>query len=288
LKLDLHRSIPELLLDNTDRNRTSPFAFTGNKFEFRAVGSSANCANAMIAVNTIIAETLKNFKKDVDALIEKGDKKEIALMHIIQKYIAESKSILFEGDNYSEEWHREAERRGLPNVRTTPLALDAMISDKAKHLFESNKVYTHTEIEARHEIELEKYIKKVQIEARVMGDLAINHIIPSAIEYQNELIKNIRGLKEAGLPESSYAGQLEILKQISGHLQEVYTRVNDMVEHRKIANNMDNTRTKAIAYCSDVKERFFDDIRYHADKLETLVNDNNWTLPKYRELLFLR
>jgi len=288
LKLDLHRSIPELLLDNTDRNRTSPFAFTGNKFEFRAVGSSANCANAMIAVNTIIAETLKKFKKDVDALIEKGDKKEIAIMHIIQKYIAESKSILFEGDNYSEEWHHEAERRGLPNVRTTPLALDAMVSDKAKHLFESNKVYTHTEIEARHEIELEKYIKKVQIEARVMGDLAINHIIPSAIEYQNELIKNIRGLKEAGLPESSYAGQLEILKQISGHLQEVYTRVNGMVEHRKIANNMDDTRTKAIAYCSDVKERFFDDIRYHADKLETLVNDNNWTLPKYREHLFLR
>lgn len=288
LKLDLHRSIPELLLDNTDRNRTSPFAFTGNKFEFRAVGSSANCANAMIAVNTIMAETLKNFKKDVDSLIEKGDKKEIAIMHVIQKYIAESKKILFEGDNYSDEWHHEAERRGLPNVRTTPLALDAMVSDKAKHLFESNKVYTHTEIEARHEIELEKYIKKVQIEARVMGDLAINHIIPSAVEYQNELVKNVQGLKDAGLPESSYAGQLEILKQISRHLQEVYTKVNAMVEQRKIANNMTNTRTKAIAYCSDVKERFFDDIRYHADKLETLVNDNNWTLPKYRELLFLR
>jgi len=143
-------------------------------------------------------------------------------------------------------------------------------------------------MEARHEIELEKYIKKVQIEARVMGDLAINHIIPSAVEYQNELVKNVQGLKDAGLPESSYAGQLEILKQISRHLQEVYTKVNAMVEQRKIANNMTNTRTKAIAYCSDVKERFFDDIRYHADKLETLVNDNNWTLPKYRELLFLR
>ena len=149
-------------------------------------------------------------------------------------------------------------------------------------------MYTHSEIEARHEIELEKYIKKVQIEARVMGDLAINHIIPSAVEYENLLVKNIKGLKEAGLPESSYAGQLEILKEISGHLQEVYTKVNEMIEHRKIANNMNNTRTKAIAYCSDVKERFFDDIRYHADKLETLVNDNNWTLPKYRELLFLR
>ncbi|MBV9962961.1 MAG: glutamine synthetase type III, partial [Parafilimonas sp.] len=288
LKLDLHRSIPELLLDNTDRNRTSPFAFTGNKFEFRAVGSSANCANAMIALNTIMAETLKSFKKDVEALIEKGDKKEIAIMHVIQRYIVESKKVLFEGDGYSEEWHHEAERRGLPNVRTTPLALDAMVTDKAKHLFESNKVYTHIELEARHEIELEKYIKKVQIEARIMGDLAINHIIPAAVEYQNVLIKNIHGLKEAGLPESSYASQLEIVKQISDHLQQVYTKVNEMVEQRKIVNNMDNTRTKAIAYCSDVKERFFDDIRYHADKLETLVNDSNWTLPKYRELLFLR
>src|SRR6201985_155436 len=160
LKLDLHRSIPELMLDNTDRNRTSPFAFTGNKFEFRAVGSSANCANAMIAVNSIMAETLKNFKEEVDGLIDKGDKKEIAIMHVIQRYITESKKILFEGDNYSEEWHHEAERRGLPNVRTTPLALDAMVTDKGKHLFESNKVYTHIEIEARHEIELEKYIKK--------------------------------------------------------------------------------------------------------------------------------
>src|SRR6478609_3635475 len=288
LKLDIHKSIPELLLDNTDRNRTSPFAFTGNKFEFRAVGSAANCANAMTTLNTIMAETLKKFKKDVDALMEKGDKKEIAIMHIIQKYIVESKKVLFEGDGYSEEWHHEAERRGLPNMPTTPLALDAMITDKAKHLFESNKVYSHTELEARHEIELEKYIKKVQIEARVMGDLAINHILPSAIKYQNELLANVNGLKEAGLPETAYASQLDILKRISNHLQEVYTKVNALVEHRKIANKIEDTRTKAIAYCSDVKERFFDDIRYHTDKLETLVNDDNWTLPKYRELLFLR
>jgi glutamine synthetase len=288
LKLDLHRSIPELLLDNTDRNRTSPFAFTGNKFEFRAVGSSANCANAMIALNTILAETLRNFKKDVDALIDKGDKKEIAIMHVIQKYIAESKKILFEGDNYSDEWHHEAERRGLPNVRTTPLALDAMVTEKGKQLFESNKVYTHSELEARHEIELEKYIKKVQIEARVMGDLAINHILPVAIEYQNVLIKNIRGLKEAGLPEESYCSQAQILKQISEHIQQVYKNVNEMIKQRKIANNMTDTRTKAIAYCSQVKEAYFDEIRYHADKLEILVSDDKWTLPKYRELLFLR
>src|SRR5246127_3949314 len=170
--------IPDILLDNTDRNRTSPFAFTGNKFEFRAVGSSANCANAMIAVNTILAETLKKFKKDVDALIEKGDKKEIAIMHVIREYVVSSEKVLFEGDGYSDEWHHEAERRGLPNVRTTPLALDAMVTEKGKHLFESNKVYTHVELEARHEIELEKYIKRVQIEARIMGELATSHILP--------------------------------------------------------------------------------------------------------------
>ncbi len=288
LKLDLHRSIPELLLDNTDRNRTSPFAFTGNKFEFRAVGSAANCANAMLVLNTIMAETLKTFKKEIDILIEKGEKKEIAIMHIIQKYIVESKKVLFEGDGYSEEWHHEAERRGLPNVRTTPLALDAMVTEKAKNLFESNNVYNHPELEARHEIELEKYIKKVQIEARIMGDLAINHILPSAIEYQNKLIANIKGLKETGLPENSYASQLQILKEISEHIQVVYEKVHAMVEARKIVNNMSDTRTKAIAYCSQVKEPFFDEIRYHVDKLEHLVSDEEWTLPKYREMLFLR
>lgn len=288
LKLDLHRSIPELLLDNTDRNRTSPFAFTGNKFEFRAVGSSANCANAMLVLNTIVAEQLKSFKKDVDALIEKGDKKEIAIMHVIQKYIVESKKVLFEGDGYSDEWHHEAERRGLPNVRTTPLALDALVTDKAKHLFEANNVYNHAELEARHEIELEKYIKKVQIEARIMGDLALNHIIPAAIEYQNKVLANVTGLKAAGLPETAYASQLAILNDLSRHIQVVYTKVNEMVEARKIANNMTETRTKAIAYCSQVKEAYFDEIRYHVDKLEHLVSDEEWTLPKYREMLMLR
>src|SRR3954452_15367680 len=185
LKLDLHRSIPELLLDNTDRNRTSPFAFTGNKFEFRAVGSSANCANAMTVLNTIMAETLRNFKKEVDGLMEKGEKREVALMHTIQRYIVDSKNVLFEGDGYSEEWAQEAERRGLPNVKTTPLALDAMITDKAKAIFEHNGVYQHDELEARHEIELEKYIKKVQIEARVMGEITTNYVLPAAIKYQN-------------------------------------------------------------------------------------------------------
>jgi len=288
LKLDLHRSIPELMLDNTDRNRTSPFAFTGNKFEFRAVGSAANCANAMIALNTIMAETLRTFKDDVDALIEKGEKKEIAIMHIIQKYVVESKKVLFEGDGYSEEWHHEAERRGLPNVPTTPLALDAMISEKAKQLFESNNIYSNAELEARHEIELEKYIKKVQIEGRIMGDLALNHIIPSAIEYMNKLTANINSIKATGLPETAYKSQTAILKEMTERMQIVYDKVHAMVEERKVVNVMEDTRTKAIAYCSQVKEAFFDDIRYQVDKLEALVNDEQWTLPKYREMLLLR
>lgn len=288
LKLDLHRSIPELMLDNTDRNRTSPFAFTGNKFEFRAVGSSANCGISMTVLNTIVADTLRKFKTDVDALIEKGDKKEIAIMHVIQKYIVESKKVLFEGDGYSDEWHHEAERRGLPNLKTTPIALDALLTDKAKKLFESTGVYSHTELEARHEIELEKYIKKVQIEARVMGDLAINHIIPAAVKYQNQLLNNINGLKAAGLPETAYSSQLEILKKVSEHIQVIHTKVHAMVEARKIANNIENSRTKAIAYESQVKSAFFDEIRYHVDKLEQLVDDDIWTLPKYREMLFLR
>lgn len=288
LKLDLHRSIPELLLDNTDRNRTSPFAFTGNKFEFRAVGSSANCANPMTVLNTILADTLKKFKKDVDALIEKGEKKEIAIMHVIREYVVSSEKVLFEGNNYSDEWHHEAERRGLPNVRTTPLALDAMVSDKSKKLFESNNVLTHVELEARHEIELEKYIKKVQIEARIMGELCTSHIVPSAVKYMNVLIENIKGLKEMGLPESSYVNQKHILEKLAEHTGKLSELVEKMIEARKICNAMDNTRTKAIAYQSQVKDVFFDDIRYHADKLELLVDDQYWPLPKYREMLFLR
>ncbi len=288
LKLDLHRSIPELLLDNTDRNRTSPFAFTGNKFEFRAVGSSANCANPMMALNTILAETLKKFKKDVDALIDKGEKKEIAIMHIIREYIVSSEKILFEGDNYSEEWQKEAEKRGLPNIKTTPLALDVLLADKAKRLYEDNNVLSHVELEARHEIELEKYIKKVQIEARIMGELCTSHILPAAIKYQNKLIDNIIGLKEIGLKESAYSNQKQILEKISDHISKVSELVSKMIEARKICNAMEDTRTKAIAYCSQVKEAFFDDIRYHVDKLELLVDDSEWLLPKYREILFLR
>ncbi len=288
LKLDIHKSIPELMLDNTDRNRTSPFAFTGNKFEFRAVGSSANCAISMTTLNAIMAETLKKFKVDVDGLIEKGEKKEVAIMQVIQKYIVESKKVLFEGDGYSEEWEKEAAKRGLANVKTTPPALDAFVTDKAKHLFESNEIYNHAELEARHEIMLESYIKKVQIEARVMGDLATTFVLPSAVKYQNVLINNIKGLKEVGLSESAYANQKQVLEAISVHINDISDNVEKMIEERKKANEITDTRDKAIAYCDKVKEKYFDVIRSHVDRLELLVDDSFWLLPKYRELLFLR
>lgn len=288
LKLDLHKSIPELMLDNTDRNRTSPFAFTGNKFEFRAVGSSANCSNAMTVLNAIMAQTLTEFKEEVDTLIEKGEKKEIAIMHVLQRYVSESKKVLFEGDGYSEAWAKEAEKRGLPNVKTTPYALDAMVTKKAKELFENTGVYTHAELEARHEIELEKYIKQVQIEGRVMGELCTSHVLPAAVKYQNVLITNIKGLKDIGINKESYANQLQILEKISLHINKCSDLVEQMIEARKKANVIEDTRAKAIAYCDDVKGKFFDEIRYHVDKLELLVDDASWYLPKYRELLFLR
>jgi glutamine synthetase len=288
LKIDIHRSIPELLMDNTDRNRTSPFAFTGNKFEFRAVGSSANCANAMTTLNTIMAETLKQFKKDVDGLMEKGEKKEIAILHTIREYIVSSEKILFEGDGYSEEWEKEAERRGLPNVKTTPLALDAMVTEKALRLFESNGVYSHVELEARHEIELEKYIKKVQIEGRIMAELATSHVLPPAINFQNTLLQNVKELKETGLSEGVCTHRTKTIQKISEHINQVSEMVEEMIEARKKCNNMTDTREKAIAYCNEVKEKYFDKIRYHADKLEQMVDDREWYLPKYREVLFLR
>lgn len=287
LKLDLHRHIPELLLDNTDRNRTSPFAFTGNKFEFRAVGSSANCSPAMTTLNAIMAKTLTQFKKDVDVLIEKGEKKEIAILQILRRYIVESKNILFEGNNYSDDWAKEAIKRGLPNVKTTPLALDALHSKKAKAVFVETGIFTEKELEARHEILLEDYIKKIQIEARVIGDLCTNTVLPSAIHYLNELIRNIEGLKSLGLKEESYTTQKNIASKIAEHVNTIGKNVEQLIEQRKVANKLENTRERALAYCDKVKP-YFDTIRYHADKLEFLVEDKNWMLPKYRELLFLR
>ncbi|TAD85781.1 MAG: glutamine synthetase type III [Bacteroidetes bacterium] len=288
LKLDIHKNIPELLLDNTDRNRTSPFAFTGNKFEFRAVGSAANCATPMTILNAIMAATLEAFKHDVDLLIEKGEKKEVAIMETIKAYIVSSEKILFEGDGYSEEWYKEAERRQLPNVPTTPLALDAYVTDKSKRLFENLGIYNHNELEARHEIMLEDYIKKVQIESRIMGEMCTSFILPSAIKYQNILIANISGLRQLGLAPESYANQQAILEKISMHISQSAHLVEQMIEARKLCNVITQSRQKAIAYCEKVKAPFFEQIRYHVDKLEILVDDQYWLLPKYREMLFLR
>jgi glutamine synthetase len=287
LKLDLHRHIPELLLDNTDRNRTSPFAFTGNKFEFRAVGSTANCASAMTVLNTIVAKTLTNFKAEVDGLIEKGEKKEIAIMQTLRKYIVDSEKVLFEGDGYSEEWEKEAEKRGLPNIKTTPKALDAYVTEKATKLFTETGIYNAKELHARHEILLEDYVKKVQIEARVIGDLATNSILPSAVGYLNELVENIKGLKEIGLGEESVKAQKQIASKIAEHINVISENVQAMIEARKVANKLSDSRQKAIDYCEKIKP-YFDVIRYHSDKLEFLVDDRKWALPKYRELLFLR
>ena len=287
LKLDIHKSIPELMMDNTDRNRTSPFAFTGNKFEFRAVGSSENCAGPMTVLNAIVADALTDFKIEVDSLIEKGEKKEIALMQTIQKYIVESKNILFEGDGYSEAWAKEAEKRGLSNIKTTPLALDAFVSDTAKKLFARFDIFTTKELEARHEIQLENYIKKIQIEARMMGELASTYILPPAVKYQNILIQNIKGLKELGFAEKDYSSQLQIAQKISEHVDVIGTRVKEMIEARKVANNITESRERAISYCDEVRKHF-EVIRYHVDKLELLIDDELWELPRYRELLFVQ
>ncbi len=287
LKLDIHKQIPELLMDNTDRNRTSPFAFTGNKFEFRAVGSSANCASPMVVLNTIMADTLRQFKKDVDALIEKGEKKEIAVLQVLRGYIATSKKIRFEGDNYSEEWAEEAKRRGLNNFKTTPEALDAFVTEKSKQLFFDNGIYSKRELEARHEIMLEDYVKKVQIEARIIGYMATNHILPAAINYQNVLINNVRGLKDLGLDKKTYKAQLNLVEIVSDHIQNINDNVEAMLEARKKANEVADTHKRSLKYCHEVKT-YFDKIRYHADKLELIVDDKLWPVPKYRELLFLR
>lgn len=279
--------IPQILLDNTDRNRTSPFAFTGNKFEFRAVGSSANSAAPMTVLNAIVAEQLIQFKKDVDGLIKKGDKKDVAILKVLRQYIKDSKNIRFEGNGYSEEWEQEAARRGLSNIKTTPTALDAYVSKKSLDLFVKNNILNEREVHARHEIRLETYTKKLQIESRVMGDLAGNLIIPTAISYQNKLIENVRGLKEIGLSKEFMKAQTSIIENISQHIVEIIKNVDQMIEERKLANRITDARERAIAYDERVKAHF-EPIRYHIDKLELLVDDNVWPLPKFRELLFIK
>ena len=290
LKLNVVGKIPDVLLDNTDRNRTSPFAFTGNKFEFRAVGSSANCSNAMTTLNTIVAKQLKDFKKEVDTLIEKKDlKKDEAIFNVLREYIKQSKNILFEGDGYSEAWEKEAAKRGLSNFKTTPQALRARASQKALDLFSEMGIMNHIEVEARYEIELEEYTKKIQIEGRVLGDIARNHVIPTAIRYQNTLIENVRGLKEIfGKDFEKIAKeQIVLIKEISSHIEGINTKVEEMTEARRKANALTDGAKMADAYCEKVKP-YFEIIREHCDKLELLVDDEIWTLTKYRELLFTK
>ncbi len=277
--------IPEIILDATDRNRTSPFAFTGNKFEFRAVGGSDNCGTPMTALNLIVAEQLTKFHETVSSEIEKGQEKRIAIVNVLRKYIKESKAIRFEGDGYSDEWVKEAAKRGLGNIKNMPRAIEAYTSKKSLALFEKFDVMSHKEVEARNEIKLESYIKKVQIEARVIGDLAMNHIIPTAIAYQNKLIQNANGLKGLGLDNNAV---LQTIKEISGHIETIKTGTREMVDERKRINKMADTHKRAFAYCDDVKEKYFDKIRDAVDKLELLVDDEDWPLVKYRELLFLR
>ena len=282
--------IPEILLDNTDRNRTSPFAFTGNKFEFRAVGSSANCAQPMLALNTIVAEQLKQFKIDVDKLLKKNVRKDEAIFQVVKQYIKDSKKIRFEGNNYSEEWQKEAAKRGLPNIKSTPQALKALIADHTIKLFEDNKVLLKRELLARYEIQLENYTKKIQIESRVMGDLAKNHIIPIAIRYQNTLIENVKGLKDV-LDSKTFVklsrNQMQTIKEISEHVEEIKEKVAQMLDERKKANKIEDLAKQALAYNQKVMP-YLQMIRTHVDELELMVDDELWPLPKYRELLFIK
>ena len=289
MKLDIPQ-IPELLIDNTDRNRTSPFAFTGNRFEFRAVGSEANCASAMIALNTAVAEQLTEFKKEVDELIEKGEPKISAIIQVIRKYIKISKPIRFDGNGYSDEWKEEAARRGLDCETSCPVIFDQYLTEDSVRMFESAGVMTRKELEARNEVKWETYTKKIQIEARVLGDLVMNHVVPVAIEYQSKLIDNVYKMKQIFPTEEAEklsAENMAIIRKIAEHTSYIKEHVDTMVEARKVANKIADERAKAIEYHDKIAP-MLEQIRYHIDKLELIVDDQMWTLPKYRELLFIR
>lgn len=282
--------IPEILPDNTDRNRTSPFAFTGNKFELRAVGSSANCAAPMIALNTIVADRLLLFVEDVKVRQAAGESRPEAILNVVREYAKKSERIRFEGNCYSEEWKKEAAARGLSDHQTTVTALQAFISKPTISVFERRQILTERELHARYEIRLENYIRKIQIESRVIGDLATNHVIPVAIHYQNTLIENVRGLRDV-LDQKTFVKlskvQLQNIRDISEHINQIRVHVSGMIEARKEANQLTSVESQAQAYDSTVKP-FFSVIRYHVDKLELMVDDERWPLPKYRELLFIR
>ncbi len=289
LKLNVVGKIPEILLDNTDRNRTSPFAFTGNKFEIRGVGASANCAETMTIMNSIMAHQLRVFKKEVDVLIEAGLKKDEAIFNILREYIKTSKNIMFEGDGYSQDWVKEAERRGLSNLRTTPEALKRELDDKFIYMYENLGIYTQREIEARNEIKLEKYSGIVGIEARVLADIARNHIIPSALKYQNRLIENVKGLKEIyGEKFRELAKeQLSLIESISENVHQIKLGVDELLYAKEKARNINNHQKQAEEYCRKVKP-IFTKIREASDSLEMMIDDELWPMTKYRELLFTR
>ncbi len=290
LKLNVVGKIPEILMDNTDRNRTSPFAFTGNKFELRAVGSTANCANPMTVLNTIVARQLFDFKEQVDILVAKKKmKKDDAIFNVLREYIKESKRIRFEGDGYGDAWEKEAAKRGLSNNKTTPAALKANVSDKAIKLFGDLGILTPVELEARYEIQVEEYAMRIQIEGRVLGDIARNHVIPTAIRYQNILIENVTGLKDIyGNSFKKVAGeQMKLIESISDHIEHINKGITEMTDARKKANQIESGEKRAHTYCDEVKP-YFEQIRYHCDKLELLVDDELWPMTKYRELLFTR
>lgn len=283
--------VPELMIDNTDRNRTSPFAFTGNRFEFRAVGSTANCASAMIALNTAVAEALTNFKQRVDALIAQGESKISAILDVVREDIKTCKPIHFDGNGYSEEWKEEAERRGLDCETSCPIVFDRYLDDDTVKMFESMHVMNRHELEARNEIKWETYQKKIQIEARVLGDLCMNHIIPVATKYQSELVDNVHKIQLAFSDSKKVAEltayNIDLIEKINRHTNFIAENVEEMVEKRKVVNRIENIRELAIAYHDEIAP-YFDQIRYHIDKLELIVEDEMWTLPKYRELLFVR
>lgn len=290
LKLNVIGKIPEILLDNTDRNRTSPFAFTGNKFEFRAVGSKSNCAKSITVLNAAVAQQLEKFGNEVEDLIEKKDmKKDDAIFNALRDNLKGIKNILFEGDGYSDSWINEAQKRGLSHNQNTPEALTAYISKKSISLFEQTNVLSEREVMARYIVDLKEYIMRVQIESRTLGDIARNHIIPTGIKYQNVLIENVKGLKEIyGNDFQKHAEvQLKIIERISGHIDEINKGIVQMVETRKSSNKIEDEFKKAYAYCENVLP-FLTDIRYHCDKLELVVDDDLWPLAKYRELLFCR
>ena len=289
MKLDIPQ-IPELLIDNTDRNRTSPFAFTGNRFEFRAVGSEANCASAMIALNAAVAEQLIEFKAEVDALIASGEKQTSANIKTIRKYIKICKPIRFDGNGYSEEWKAEAAKRGLDCETSCPVIFDNYLKEESVKMFEATGVMTKKELEARNEVKWETYTKKIQIEARVLGDLSMNHIIPVATEYQGKLIDNVfkmRQLFPADKAEELTSENSKLIEEISERTIFIANHVKAMVEARKVANKIENEREKAVAYHDNIAP-MLEEIRYHIDKLELIVDNEMWTLPKYRELLFIR